>query len=142
MAKTHTRLKAEEFYIENLEITLKEVAEHFKVTEKTIGNWAKADNWEQKRLNFHASPTAIKQKLQQEALRVANGEPATFNADAVNKLMAAIDRLNKQADPIVIHKILKELDFFIAEQDPQFAKECTKYHKLFLQLKINNIDKQ
>lgn len=137
MAKTQTRIKAEEFYIENLDLTLKEVAEHFKVTEKTIGNWAKADNWEAKRLNFHASPTVIKQRLQQEALRVSNGEPATFNADAVNKLMAAIDRLNKQADPIVIHKMLKELDFFIAEQNPQFAKEVVKYHKQFLQSKIN-----
>ncbi|MXV37682.1 hypothetical protein GO491_03155 [Flavobacteriaceae bacterium Ap0902] len=137
MAKTQTRLKAEEFYIENLEITLKQVAEHFKVTEKTVGSWAKRYGWEEKRLDFHASPTVIKQRLQQEALNLTNGEVASFNADAVNKIMAAIDRLDKRADPIVVHKILKDLDNFISEINPEFAKECTTFHKQFLQHRIN-----
>lgn len=137
MAKTQTRQKAEAFFIENIEVTLKEVAEHFKTTEKTIGSWAKRDNWEAKRLDFHASPTVIKQRLQQEALRITAGEDAAFNADAINKLMAAIDRLDKRADPIVVHKILKDLDMFISEIDPEFATQCTAYHKQFLQHRIN-----
>lgn len=137
MAKTQTRLKAAEFYIENIEATLKEVAEHFKVTEKTVGIWARQDDWEAQRLDFHASPTVIKQRLQQEALNLTEGGKPKFNADAVNKIMAAIDRLEKRADPIVVHKILKDLDNFISEIDPTFAKECTAFHKQFLQHRIS-----
>lgn len=136
MAKTQTRLKAEEFFIENLEATFKDVAENFKITQKTVGNWARRYNWEEKRLDFHASPTVIKQRLQQEALNLTEGKEATFNADSIAKIMSAIDRLNKRADPIVVHRILTELDNFISKKDPAFAKECTKYHKQFLQHRI------
>lgn len=137
MAKTQTRLKAEEFYIENLDITLKQVAEHFKITEKTVGTWAKREGWEEKRLNFHASPTKIKQLLQQELLQIAEGGEPKLPADAISKLMATLDRLEKKADPIVVHKILKDLDNFISEINPEFAKECTTFHKQFLQHRIN-----
>ncbi len=137
MAKTQTRLKAEEFFIENLEVTYKDVAEHYKVSQNTVGNWAKKYDWEEKRLDFHASPTVIKQRLQQEALNLTEGKDATFNADSVSKIMSAIDRLNKRDDPIIVHKILKDLDNFISEIDPAFAKECTKYHKQFLQYRIS-----
>lgn len=134
--KDATRLKAEAYFIENIEATNKEVAELFKVTEKTIAAWVNKYNWEDKRWDFNASPTFIKQKLQQEAVRVVNGEPSTFSADTIAKIMSAIDKVDKSADPVVIHKILKELDNFISEIDPEFATECTKYHKQFLQHRI------
>ncbi len=137
MAKTQTRLKAEEFFIENLEATYKDIADNYKITEKTVGTWAKKYDWENKRLNFHASPTRIKQLLQQETLNLTAGKEASFNADAVAKLMSAIDRLEKKADPIVVHKILKDLDNFISEINPAFAKQCTTYHKQFLQYRIS-----
>lgn len=137
MAKTQIRFKAEEFYIENLEVTLKEVAEHYKLTEKTVGGWATKYNWKDKRLTFHASPTKIKQLLQSELLNIVEGNDPKLPADAISKLMATLDRLEKKADPIVVHKILKDLDNFISEIDPAFAKECTKYHKQFLQHRIN-----
>lgn len=137
MTRTQTRLKAEAFFIENLDITFKAVAEHFGFSEKTIGTWARKYDWKDKRLDFHASPTRIKQRLQQEALRITNGEDERFKADAIAKLMSAIDRLNKRADPVVVHKILKDLDHFISETDPDFAKKCTQFHKQFLQHRIN-----
>lgn len=137
MAKTQTRLKAEEFFIENLDATYKDIAVNYKITEKTVGTWAKKYDWENKRLNFHASPTRIKQLLQKEALNLTAGKKASFNADAVAKLMSAIDRIEKKADPIVVHKILKDLDNFISKIDPTFAKQCTIYHKQFLQHRIS-----
>ncbi|MDO4763843.1 MAG: hypothetical protein Q4A00_05625 [Flavobacteriaceae bacterium] len=138
--KDSVRLKAEAYYIENIEATNKEIAELFKVTEKTIGSWATKYDWENKRWNFNASPTFIKQKLQQEALRVVNGEPPSFSADTIAKIMSAIDKVDKSADPVIIHKILKDLDMYISEIDPAFATECTKYHKQFLQHIIANSD--
>lgn len=135
--KDTTRLRAEQYYIENIEAPQSEIAELFSVRPATIGEWVKKYDWEEKRLNFHASPTIIKQKLQAETIRIMNGEGASFSADAVAKLMAALDRCNKQADPVVVHQILKDLDNFISEIDPAFATECTKFHKQFLQHRIS-----
>ena len=130
MAKTKdaVRIKAEQYYIENIEVTQAEVAELYGVRPATIGEWVKKYDWEDKRLNFHASPTIIKQKLQAETIRVMNGQEPTFSASDVGKLMAALDRCETQA----------ELDMFISQQDAEFAAQCTKHHKKFLQLKIKN----
>lgn len=138
MAKNDTRLKAEAYYIENVEATNKEVAELFKVTEKTIGSWVSKYGWEEKRWDFNASPTFIKQKLQQEALNVVNGGKPTFSADTIAKIMSAIDKVDTSDDPVTVHKVLKDLDMFISGIAPEFATECTKYHKQFLQQVISN----
>lgn len=135
--KDSVRLKAEAYYIENMEASQKEVAALYKVTELTISRWVQKYNWEEKRMNFHASPTVIKQKLQQETLRIINGGVPTFSATGVEKLMKALDRCDKQADPVVVHRILKDLDNFISEVDPAFAAQCTQYHKQFLQHRIS-----
>ena len=94
MAKTKdaVRIKAEQYYIENIEVTQSEVAELYGVRPATIGEWVKKYDWEDKRLSFHASPTIIKQKLQAETIRVMNGQEPTFSASDVGKLMAALDR--------------------------------------------------
>lgn len=135
--KDSIRLKAEAYYIENMEASQKEVAALYKVTELTVSRWVQKYNWEEKRMNFHASPTVIKQKLQQETLRVINGGIPSFSAKDVERLMKALDRCDKQADPVVVHRILKDLDNFISEVDPAFAAQCTPYHKQFLQHRIS-----
>ena len=117
------------------------MAELYSVRPATVSDWANKYEWEEKRLNFHASPTIIKQKLQAETIRVMEGKPATFSASEVGKLMAALERCETQADPTTVYKVLRELDLFISEQDPDFANLCTKYHKQFLQMKIR-IDEQ
>lgn len=131
------RQKAEEWFIENFGVTQKEVAELFKVSEKTIGVWVKKYNWEDKQLDYHSSPVKLKQIVQREALSVAQGNPPTFSADAFNKLMIGIERCNKKAAPVVVQRILKDLDNFISEIDPAFAQQCTNFHKQFLIHRIN-----
>lgn len=139
MAKTKDsiRLKAQQYYIENLQATQSEIAQLFGVRVATLGLWIKKYDWDEQRMNFHASPTIIKQKLQQEALHIVGGGKPNFSADTIAKIMAAIDKVDKSADPVIIHNILKDLDMFISERDPAFATECTKYHKQFLQHRIS-----
>ena len=131
------RQQAEEWFIENQDATLKECAELFKVTEKTAGSWAKKYNWEQKRLDYHSSPVKIKQLLQREAMWVAQGNAPRINADSLIKIMAGLDKCDSKADPIVVSRVLKDLDNFISVDDPLFATQCTKYHKFFLQHRID-----
>jgi hypothetical protein len=135
--KTKIRQQAEDHYIANITATFKEVAELYAVTEKTIGKWAKEDDWYNSRLEFHSSPIKIKQILQRDVLKVANGEAGSIKAKEIKELLDLIEKCDKRADPIVVHRILKDLDNFISEQDPTFAAKATAYHKLFLQHRIS-----
>lgn len=131
------RNAALEFYMENQDATQKEIAELFKVSEKTIGDWVKKYNWSDKRLDYNASPVKIKQELQRETLSVIQGNPPKFSADTIAKLMKGIDRCEEKASPIVVQRILKDLDNFVSEIDPEFAAKCTPFHKQFLIHRIN-----
>lgn len=124
-------------FIENMDCTKKDIAELFGVTEKTVGAWSNTDEWEGKRLDYHSSPVKIKQYLQKELLNVVQGNQATLNADTIAKLMSALDRCEKKADPIVVHRILKDLDNFISEVNPELAVEMVHFHKQFLIHRIN-----
>ncbi|PSL06547.1 phage terminase small subunit-related protein [Cecembia rubra] len=135
--KDKIRYQAKDYFVENFGATKKEVAELFGVTEKTIGDWSFKDNWENERLNYHASPVKIKQLLQQELLSVAQGNQPKLPADGISKLMSALDKVEKKADPTVVSRILKDLDNFISEEDPEFALKCIHWHKQFLIHRIN-----
>lgn len=130
--------KAEDFFIENFEVTQKDVAQIFAVSQTTVCAWAKKYNWDDKRTDYHSSPVRIKQLLQKELLRIAQGEPKTLDADAISKLNVAIDRLDAKANPIVVHRILKDLDTFVSQHDPELAAKMTPFHKMFLQHRINS----
>lgn len=136
-SKDATRQKAEGYYIENFEATQKDIAELFSVLQPTVSAWVRKYEWDEKRLNFHASPTKIKQLLQQELLHVTSGGTPKLPADGISKLMAALDKCEKTSDPIVVHKILKDLDMFISQIDADFASKCTPFHKQFLQHRIS-----
>lgn len=135
--KDKIRQQAMDWFVENIDATQKAVAELFGVTEKTIGTWANRDDWEGRRMDYHTSPVKIKQFLQKELLSVVQGNAPTLPADGIAKLMAALDRCEKKADPIVVHKILKDLDNFISEADPALAVACVHFHKQFLIHRIN-----
>jgi transposase len=135
--KDGIRQRAEDWYIENLDCTQAEIAEQFKITAKTVGEWVRKYEWEKKRLEYHSSPVKIKQLLQQELMSIAQGIAPKLNADAISKLNAALDRLDKKLDPFVVKRVLVELDNFISQHDPKFAALCTTYHKQYLQHRIN-----
>ncbi|MFC0182754.1 Phage terminase small subunit [Pseudarcicella hirudinis] len=135
--KDKVREQAEEYYLDNIEATQQQVAELFNVTQKTVSSWCTRYDWNEKRINLHASPIKIKQLLQQELLKVASGTPGTLNADSISKLMSALDKCDKKADPIVVSRVLKDLANFVSENDPQFAAKMTDWMKKFLQHRIN-----
>ncbi len=135
--KDKTRIEAEAYYIDNPDATQQQIAELYSVTQKTVSKWANQFDWEQKRVDFHSSPIKIKQLLQKEVLLVASGKPSTINADSISKLMSALDRCDKKANPVIVARILKDVDNFVSEHDPHFAVKLTEFHKKFLQHRIN-----
>lgn len=137
LKKSRIREICKVFFVENMDVTQREVAETYGVTEKTVSGWANADKWEDARREHHSSPYEIKKILQQEALSVAQGNTPTFKPDDMSKLMAALDRCDKKLDPTIVARLLKDLDNFISKINPAFAAECTTYHKQFLQHRIS-----
>ena len=92
--------------------------------------------WEDKKNFLKVTPAKLRTKMLEEAERVMNGETCTINADAVSKLLAAADKLTRKATPDIIHAVLKECCTYITSVDPKFALQMAKYHRLFLQHKI------
>lgn len=136
LKKSRLREICKVFFVENLDVTQKEVSETYGVTEKTISKWSKEDEWEESRRDHYASPIKIKKLLQEDIFRMARGEEPLLNSDKISKHMSALDRCEKKLDPVVVAKLLKELDNFISKINPVFATEATVYHKQFLQHRI------
>lgn len=125
--------QAEDWFIENIDATAKEVAIEQGVDEKTIGVWRNTYNWDEKRLTYHSSPVVIKQLLQQELMSLAQGNEPKLKSDAISKLNVALDRLDKKINPFVVKKVLENLDAFTAEIDPKLASLMLPIHLRFLQ---------
>lgn len=108
-------------------------AELLDISEQTISKWRTDGKWDERKEMAELTPVKLKETLMLEATNIANGEKSKIDADALSKVMKAIDRLDKTVNPRVVASVLKTLDNFIVDHDPEFAIEATKYHKLFLQ---------
>lgn len=112
---------------------------------KTIYAWRDEGHWDDTREMFNISPTELKKQLIAAALRVAKGEKRLdaegnelkeIDADALSKIMKAIDYMNKKASASVCRDVLMEFDNFLSGKEPQLAANMTQYHKMFLIHKI------
>ena len=129
------RVAAENLYIEN-GMDGREISKTLGVSEITVSSWKKEGEGEDKKNCLKVTPAKLRTKMLEEAERVMNGETCTINADAVSKLLAAADKLTRKATPDIIHAVLKECCTYITSVDPKFALQMAKYHRLFLQHKI------
>lgn len=140
--KDYTKLRAtaEELFV-GQGMSGREIADLLSVSEVTVSNWRKGREgekaWDDKRKELQMSPIRIKEKLLNEAKRIADGEPSTIDADKLSKIVAAIDRLDKKISIRIIADVLKECDNWLAEIDPSQALLLSKYHKQFLQYRIS-----
>lgn len=116
--------------------TQKAIADYIGVSEVTIGKWKSADKWEEERQAILASPRKIKSILLTELEKITNGEESNIDADSLSKISKVIRELDGKISIEVIHSVLKELDTWLSEENPQFAVQCLAYHKRFLIHKI------
>nr|DAY65681.1 MAG TPA: Protein of unknown function (DUF1804) [Caudoviricetes sp.] len=137
---TKLRVTAEELFV-GQGMSGREIADLLNVSEVTVSNWRKGregeKTWDDKRKELQMSPVRIKEKLLDEAKKIADGEPSTIDADKLSKIVAAIDRLDKKISIRIIADVLKECDNWLVETDPSQALLLSKYHKQFLQYRIS-----
>ena len=130
---------AERLFVEN-GYTAKAIAETIGVTEKTVGNWNKKFGWEEKKLLNISAPHEIKQLLSKEIKNILDTGEASFNADALSKVMKALAQVDKNVNTQMVISVFKEFDNWLITQDidSKFLDDTLKKHKEFIQHKIEN----
>lgn len=85
------RATAEELFV-GQGMSGREIADLLNVSEVTVSNWRKGregeKTWDDKRKELQMSPVRIKEKLLDEAKKIADGEPSTIDADKLSKIVA------------------------------------------------------
>ncbi len=122
------------------------IAEELKRDIKTIYAWRDKYNWNDTRALFDTGPSELRKILLKEATRIAKGEKRLddngnevkpIDADSLSKVMKAYDYMTQKLSIEVIRDAFIEFDKFMAGIDPKLAYDFTKYHKMFLQERIN-----
>lgn len=127
---------AERMFVED-RMNANAIANALGVTPQTIGRWRKgigknAENWDEKRKKFLTTPHNVKKMLSNELARLAEGKEPTLDMKAINDVLKGLETVKKETSPEMIYLVLKDLDRFISQIDPEFANECTIFHKQFL----------
>lgn len=122
--------QAEQLFMEGM--TGREIAEILSISEQTISKWRTEEDWDNHRKTLELTPVKLKQQLLDEAGRIVRGEKPTFNSDALSKIMAAIDRLDKSLNPRTIMGSLMLFNEWMSKNAPEQAADFLKWQKQFL----------
>lgn len=138
--KDYEKLKsiAEGLFIEQ-NMTSRDIATALSISEVTVSRWRQGTDgrsWDEKKKFVQLTPSRLREKLLREAENVADGGESVIKADVIVKLLAGAEKLANKATPEVVHAVLNECCLYITNIDPKFALEMAKYHRMFLQYKI------
>jgi len=129
------RAIAERMFIEDGE-TAKAIAAFLDVSEQTVSRWRKGrpgeKSWDQRRAEVLAAPHKIKELLTRQLEKIANGEKATIDADALAKISKVLDSVSGKTNVQVVISVFKEFDNWMAAQDPDMAIKFLEWHKAFI----------
>jgi len=110
--------EAERLYVRKGK-TLEEISRLLHVSVRTLSLWKNRDNWSGKRKAFltspHGSAEALRDILEQkihELQSLAPGEIDGKAIDGISKVVAAITKIERQADPLA--EAINVLDSFTA----------------------------
>lgn len=130
------RNTVEDSYI-NKGYTIAQLSEEWDISLQSLSAWKKGrpgeKSWDERKAFILLAPTALKERLYEHALAVAENRPSDLKADAISKIMKVIRELDKETSPRVISAVFKIYDNWMAGIDPEKAIAETKNHKMFLQ---------
>ncbi|MES2238868.1 MAG: DUF1804 family protein [Bacteroidota bacterium] len=126
-------------------ITFKEIAERTGVTEKTIGKWADADNWDKLRKSLLTTKEnqLVHWYNQLEAMNEMIAErdvpvPDSKEADIMSKITSNIQRLETEIGLGEYVEVSRKLLTFIQSIDLGEAKKFKNYIDEFINSKLKN----
>jgi transposase len=135
------RMLIEDLYINRGFSTEKIVAE-WDVSAQTLVKWKKGrtgeKSWDERKVFNELTPVKLREVLLEEALKIAQGNEPALKADALSKVMSAIDKLDSTVNPRVIASVFISFNNWFVDIDPVMANEFTKFQRMFLQHSISN----
>lgn len=158
VSKAQEREYARILYVSE-RLTLKEIAERVGVTEKTIGKWAEADNWDKLRksllttrqsqlVHWYNQLEAINEYIAERPDVVIKGKsepnplqkniPTNAEADTMSKITSNIQRLETEIGLGEYVEVSKKLLTFIQSVDLTDAKRFKNYIDEFINGKLKN----
>lgn len=142
--KTQEREYARILYVSE-RITFKEIAERTGTTEKTIGKWAVADNWDKLRKSLLTTKQSqlVHWYNQLEAINEAIAErgniPTNGEADTMSKITSNIQRLETETGIGEYVEVGRKILTFIQGIDLDEAKRFKNYIDEFINEKLKNV---
>ena len=157
VSKVEQREHARLLYV-NEKITLKEVAERVKVTEKTIGKWCKEDNWDELRkslmntrenqlIHFYNQLEALNMDIANRPEIKADGKPiqrplknipTSAEADILTKTTSNINKLEVEIGLGEIVVTAKKMITFIQQINLPDAKLFKNYFDEYINNRVKN----
>ncbi|GIZ10276.1 DUF1804 family protein [Flavobacterium sp. UMI-01] len=144
ISKAQEREYARILYVSE-RITFKEIAERTGVTEKTIGKWAVADNWDKLRKSLLTTKEnqLVHWYNQLEAMNEMIAErdvpvPDSKEADVMSKITSNIQRLETEIGLGEYVEVSRKLLTFIQTIDLSDAKKFKNYIDEFINSKLKN----
>jgi hypothetical protein len=117
--------------------TAKAIAEALEVTEKTVGAWRQKGDWDVRRDELFASPHKLREILLKEMRWIADGNPPRMDTDALSKVNKVFEGFGNKVTPQIVMTVLRLLDDFMADTDPELANKNLEPHKKFILHMIN-----
>jgi predicted DNA-binding protein YlxM (UPF0122 family) len=143
ISKAQEREYARILYVSE-RITFKEIAERTNTTEKTIGKWAVADNWDKLRKSLLTTKQSqlVHWYNQLEAINKAIADrgniPTNAEADTMSKITSNIQRLETETGIGEYVEVGRKLLTFIQGIDLSEAKRFKNYIDEFINEKLKN----
>ncbi|EKT3967135.1 hypothetical protein NTJ12_002216 [Flavobacterium psychrophilum] len=144
ISKAQEREYARILYVSE-RITFKEIAERTGTTEKTIGKWAVADNWDKLRKSLLTTKQSqlVHWYNQLEAINEAIAErgniPTNGEADTMSKITSNIQRLETETGIGEYVEVGRKILTFIQGIDLSEAKKFKNYIDEFINEKLKNV---
>ena len=121
----------------------KEIAALVGTTEHTMSKWVEKFKWKLERGANEVTPDKIVSDFLimisdfKELLKTEKRFPTPSEADAINKLAATIERLDKKLNPSIMMNVFMRYNDWLSLVNPELAKTGIEYQLQFIQTTLN-----
>lgn len=143
MSREHPKKKqAYKLFVEQ-GLDAREIHEMLGISENTISKWRGKENWDKQRAIRQLSPDKLISHYYEQSekiVRKAKEEERALSAseaDALNKLASAIQKLDKKVDSSISMSVLRNFNNWLVQINPEAAKTLIEFQTYYVQFLID-----
>ena len=139
--KRHEKRDTARIMFVTSEMSAVDIATALDLNVKTVGEWRKADNWDEERTIRNVSPVALVKRLNGEIEKILNVTDGTkrltpADADMIKKLTKSIKELRNSIDPQTVMEVLHGYTAWLSSIDLPLAQKIAEKNISYLQMKL------